>query len=110
MYIPNTPPNTPLNAPLNALIHHYIHTPTWGRYEAVLTDKKHDSNGGKITTDIEDPGVPFFYAPDYHQQYVEESCVTQHHVIPGIYPLYTCITICTPMYTRYACIYIIYTP
>merc|ERR1711865_898852 len=39
-------------------------------YEAVLTDKKHDSNGGKITTDIEDPGVPFFYAPDYHQQYL----------------------------------------
>ena len=28
-----------------------------------------------------------------------------------MYPLYTCITICTPMYTRYhTCIYTIYTP
>ena len=35
-------------------------------------------------------------------EYVEESYVTQHHITPGIHPLYTCITIFTPMHTRYA--------
>ena len=34
-------------------------------------------------------------------QYVEESCVTQHHVTPGIHPVYTCIAVYTPVYTHY---------
>ena len=50
-------------------------------------------------------------------QYVEESCVTQHHITPGIHPvytrytpLYTCVTIFTPMYTRYTFIHTMCTP
>ena len=42
--------------------------------------------------------------------YVEESCVTQHHITPGIYPLYTFIAVYSPICTRYTCIYTIYTP
>ena len=44
------------------------------------------------------------------QPYVEESCVTQHHITPGIYPLYTFIAVYAPICTRYTCIYTIYTP
>ena len=32
------------------------------------------------------------------------------HIIPFIYPLYTCITVFTPTYTRYTYIHTIYTP
>ena len=32
------------------------------------------------------------------------------YTTPFIHPLYTYITIFTPMYTRYTCIYVIYTP
>ena len=32
--------------------------------------------------------------------YVEESCVTQHHITPFIHPLYTIIAVHTPMYTH----------
>ena len=31
----------------------------------------------------------------------EESCVTQHHITPGIHPLYTFTAVHTPVYTRY---------
>ena len=44
------------------------------------------------------------------QPYVEESCVTQHHITPGIYPLYTFIAVYAPMYTHYTCIYTMYIP
>ena len=45
------------------------------------------------------------------REYVlDPSCVTQLHISPGIYPLYTFIAVYAPMCTRYACIYIIYTP
>ena len=36
------------------------------------------------------------------------TCYTLY--MPVIYPLYTCIAIVTPMYTRYTCIYTMYTP
>ena len=35
----------------------------------------------------------------------ELRCVTQHHITPGIHPLYTFIAAYAPMYTRYTCIY-----
>ena len=42
--------------------------------------------------------------------YVEESCVTQHHITPGIYPLYTLYSrICTYMHPLYMYIHHIYT-
>ena len=42
--------------------------------------------------------------------YVEESCVTQHHITPGIYPLYTFIAVYSPICTHYTCIYTSNTP
>ena len=44
---------------------------------------------------------------DVFETYVEESCVTQHHITPRIHPLYTFIAAYSPMYTRYTCIYTI---
>ena len=33
-------------------------------------------------------------------EYVEESCVTQHHITRGIHPVYTLIAAYAPMCTR----------
>ena len=35
--------------------------------------------------------------------YVEESCVTHHHITPCIHPLYTVIAVYTSICTRYTC-------
>ena len=48
-------------------------------------------------------GLVFVGSHDNHMYAFNTS-----YYIPGIHPLYTFITICTPMYTRNTCIYTIY--
>ena len=90
-------------------------------------DEQDDDQDGE--EDGEDGGVSAWYpgateATDFKSLTVagtSKRCVTQHHIIPFIHPLYTLYTpfvhpvytfiaIHTPMYTRYTCIYTIYTP
>ena len=60
-----------------------------------------DKVGNNLLTPIKQPINTYWR---HWTKYVKKILVCTHHITPFIHPLYTCVTIFTPMYTCYTCI------